>query len=135
MPFVGAMHTEWLPDGRLMRVLEAPVFTDSKGRRWTIKQGRIIDGASIPRPFWSITGGPYEGLYRTPAGLHDDAYNTLGVAKLDADLMLLEACLEMGCPRELAQVLYEGVRLFGYAAYDEDQRAAGIAAGSYHVAA
>lgn len=122
--FTGEMRTAWLPDGLLMRVDAAPVFTDAKGRRWTIRPGRVIDGASIPRSLWSITGGPYEGLYRVPAGLHDDAYNTLGVAKLDADLMLLEACLELGCPRLLAEVLYEGVRLGGLAAYAADQRAA-----------
>ena len=75
------------------------------------------------RPNWSLKRSAYGARLA----------RTLGVAKLDADLMLLEACLEMGCPRELAQVLYEGVRLFGYAAYDEDQRAAGIAAGSSHV--
>jgi hypothetical protein len=30
-----------------------------------------IDGASIPPVFWSIIGGPYEGLYRNASIVHD----------------------------------------------------------------
>lgn len=33
----------------------------------------MVDGASIPRAFWTVIGGPLEGLYRNASVFHDVA--------------------------------------------------------------
>ena len=126
------VETLWLNDGRRMQVVEPVEFRDEAGRVWRVPLGFVTDGASIPRELWSIIGSPFTGPYRIAAVLHDAAYATLGVAKLDADRMLREAALAMGCSRWLADALYAGVRAGGLGAYVEDQRGAGIAAQAVH---
>jgi len=40
-------------------------------KEFVAPQGSTVDGASIPRAFWSITGGPYTGKYRMSSAIHD----------------------------------------------------------------
>ena len=68
--YQGTVFTEWLPDGRKMKLLEDFAYVDASGKRWLAKKGSSIDGASIPRGFW-WTGGPYEGTYRDASVVHD----------------------------------------------------------------
>lgn len=126
MPFAGALRTEFLADGRRMRVLEDVVYTDAAGRAWIVAAGFVTDGASIPDVLWGIVGSPFTGKYRVAAVFHDAAYQRLGVAKADADRMLREAALELGCEHWLAEAIYDGVRFGGLDAYAEDQRLAGL---------
>lgn len=127
MPFSGKVRTEWLDDGVHMVVLDPLLYVDAKGRSWTVPAGFVTDGASIPRELWSLIGSPFTGRYRVAAIFHDAAYCALGVAKDDADCMLREAAIELGCPGWVADALYEGVRLGGLGAYAEDQRKSAIA--------
>ena len=122
--FSGDVKAEWLPDGVNMRLLEPLSYTDNSGRVWSAPAGFVTDGASIPEVFWSLIGSPFTGKYRTAAVLHDAAYRTLGVAKDDADRMLREASLDLGCPEWLADVIWQGVHLGGVDAYARDQREA-----------
>lgn len=72
-------QTEWLPDGRRMVLLRDFAFIEPDGKRWEAKAAHrpprdgdlVIDGATIPPVFWSIIGGPYEGLYRNASIVHD----------------------------------------------------------------
>jgi hypothetical protein len=127
MSFSGPIRTEWLSDGELMQVLETVVYTDPNGREWELLAGTVIDGASIPRFFWSTIGAPYNGRYRIAAAFHDQAYQTLGVNKDQADLMLRDLSFELGCPHWLAETIYTAVRLGGDKAYAEDQYALAVA--------
>lgn len=127
MSFSGPVRAEWLADGTRMRVLERMTYVDPAGRIWTVPVGFVTDGASIPREFWSLIGSPFTGAYRVAAVFHDAAYNSLGAAKDDADRMLHAACIELGCPRLIADVIYEGVRFGGLDAYTQDQREAAAA--------
>lgn len=61
------------PDGRRFILEKEFDYADPRGRLWKAPPGSIIDGASIPKPFWSIIGGPYEGLYREASIVHDVA--------------------------------------------------------------
>jgi hypothetical protein len=121
MSFSGEVQAEWLPDGETMRLLSPLRYTDHAGRVWTAPAGFVTDGASIPRALWIIVGAPFNGKYREAAVLHDAAYRTLGVTKEDADNMLWEASIELGCEEWLADLIYEGVRVGGVDAYAEDQ--------------
>lgn len=123
----GEVETLWLADGRLMQIVQPFSFTDAAGRVWPVPAKFVTDGASIPQPLWGVIGSPFTGDYRVAGVLHDAAYATLGIAKLDADLMLHEASLALGCHRWLADALYAGVRVGGAEAYAEDQRQAAVA--------
>ena len=65
--------TEWLKDGRKMKLLEQVTYTDPAAKVWIAPAGWIVDGASIPRAFWSVIGGPLEGQYRNASVFHDVA--------------------------------------------------------------
>jgi hypothetical protein len=71
--FIGAVRTEWLEDGRRMRLLEDFRYVQPDGAEWLASMGDTIDGASIPRVFWSFIGGPFEGRYRNASVVHDVA--------------------------------------------------------------
>jgi hypothetical protein len=124
MAFSGPVKTVWLDDGLHMQVIEAVSYVDPAGRVWRVPAGFVTDGASIPDELWSLVGSPFTGKYRVAAVFHDAAYATLGVAKDDADRMLRDAALELGCEHWRAEAIYEGVRVGGASSYAEDQRAA-----------
>ena len=71
--FVGAVRSEWLEDGRRMRLLAPFAYIDPSGLEWHAAAGWIVDGASIPRFAWSLIGGPFEGKYRNASVIHDVA--------------------------------------------------------------
>ncbi len=71
--FVGAVQSEWLEDGRGMRLLAPFAYIDPTGLEWRAEAGWIVDGASIPRFAWSLIGGPFEGKYRNASVIHDVA--------------------------------------------------------------
>lgn len=55
------VKAEWLvqakkPD-RDMKLLESVIFSDPDGKKWTAKEGAIINGASIPGFLWSVFPG------------------------------------------------------------------------------
>jgi hypothetical protein len=61
------------PDGRRMHLLNDVSYTDPAKVRWLAPKGSVVDGASIPQPFWSVIGGPWDGKYRFASILHDVA--------------------------------------------------------------
>ena len=109
--FSGNPKTEWLPDGRTMRVLEDFTFTDQAGKVWLAPAGSLTDGASIPRALWTAVGGPYEGKYRNAAIVHDVVCqgHTTNEERRAGDRMFKEACLCGGCTEHEAARLYAGV--------------------------
>jgi hypothetical protein len=71
--FIGKVQTEWLDDGRRMRLLSRFSYVDPDERQWHAPAKWIVDGASIPQAGWSIIGGPFEGRYRAASVIHDVA--------------------------------------------------------------
>jgi hypothetical protein len=53
------------------KVYKTFTYIDSGGRRWVVPDGTVSDGASVPRVFWSIIGGPFEDKYRDASIVHD----------------------------------------------------------------
>ena len=125
MPFSGPVRTVWADDGMHMAIIDELTYTDPDGRQWKVPAGFVTDGASIPQELWSLIGSPFTGRYRVAAVFHDAAYAALGVARGDADNMLREAALELGCEHWRADAIYEGVRVGGLSSYAADQKAAG----------
>ena len=59
------------PNGRGFSLIHDFNYIDQNSRVWEAPTGLIVDGASIPFPFWSTIGGPFEGLYREASIVHD----------------------------------------------------------------
>lgn len=71
--FEGRVVTRWLDDGRDMALVETFAYVDPARVRWEAPAGSVVNGASIPRPFWSLIGGPFEGRFRNASVVHDVA--------------------------------------------------------------
>jgi hypothetical protein len=112
--YEGTVKTEWLHDGRTMRLLEDFTFIDAAGRSWKAKKLSRIDGASIPRALW-WTGGPYEGTYRDASVVHDvycDERPKTATWKA-VHRMFYDAMLTSGVERARALVMYAAVYRHG----------------------
>ena len=104
---------ELLEGGLLVRLLEDFVYVDPAMKIWTAKKDLVSDGASIPRAFWSIIGGPLDGEYRNAALVHDDACDSKKEKWEDVHLMFYRACRCGGLPETKAKVMYAAVYFFG----------------------
>jgi len=115
--FSGDPETIWLTEAgtdRNMALLQDFWFIDRRGNRWDAPKASIVNGASIPRPLWSLVGSPYTGDYRRASIVHDVACEYAGgdpARRRAADRMFFEACREGGCTAWEATVLYVGVRI------------------------
>jgi hypothetical protein len=111
--YVGRVVTEWLENGRTMRLLEEFGFHDSRGFRWQAPKGAVIDGASIPRIAWTAIGGPFEGLYRDASVIHDVACDEKVEPWQLVHEVFYEAMLVSKVPELKAKLMYGAVYHFG----------------------
>lgn len=110
--FDGTVTTEWVED-RDMTLTKPFSYVDPRGKRWQAPAGLVINGASIPRPFWSFIGGPYEGKYRNASVVHDAACVAKDAGWAEVHQMFYEACRCGGMPEYDAKVLYCAVYNWG----------------------
>ena len=111
--FIGDVAVRWLKDGRKMKLLEDFAFVDSRRKKWLAPKGSIIDGASIPRMLWAVTGSPFVGSYRRASVLHDVACTVRKRAYRRVHKMFYEAMLAGGTPKRQAEQMYLAVSVFG----------------------
>ena len=69
--FVGDVVARWNADGREMTLMEPFEYIDLEEVSWKVPVGTTVDGASIPQFFWSLIGGPFDGMYRNASVVHD----------------------------------------------------------------
>ncbi|GFO81451.1 DUF1353 domain-containing protein [Methyloceanibacter sp.] len=69
--YEGNVVAEFLNDGRLVRLVEPFAYVDPFTMRWDVPSGWEVDGASIPKPLWSLVGSPFVGTYRNASVIHD----------------------------------------------------------------
>lgn len=105
--------TEWLSDGRHMQLKRPFGYVDAGDREWPVPSETIVDGASIPRVFWSLIGGPLEGLYRNASIVHDHHCVVRANPWRDVHRMFYEAMLCSGVPGIKARVMFYAVYRFG----------------------
>jgi hypothetical protein len=105
-----------------MWVVYAPlVWDDAVFGRVTVPTGFRTDLASTPHFMRCSQEFDPTGVSRRAAAVHDFAYaRGLGWSKDQCDLFLRAALLAEGATPELAEMYYQGVRLFGQAAWDAD---------------
>ena len=111
--YVGELILQPLPDGRHMRLLKPFGFVDSNGRAWPVPKGTIVDGASIPRAFWSIVGGPFEGKYRNASVIHDYYCDVRTRTWEATDRVFYDAMISSGVDDREAKILYSAVVVGG----------------------
>jgi len=96
-----------------MRLLAQFGYKDKHAHAWWAQKGDVIDGASIPKAFWSRIGGPYEGRYRNASVVHDMACVRRDQPWKATHRMFYEACLRGGVGSTKAKILYAAVYHFG----------------------
>src|SRR5262245_47415743 len=108
--FVGEVTAKWLePEGQQMQLTEGCAYPDRTGKRWNAPKGSIVDGASIPRIFWTVVGGPFEGQYRRASVVHDVACVVKSELWQDVHRMFYYAMRAGGVSELQAGVMYAAV--------------------------
>jgi hypothetical protein len=111
--FHGRLVGEFLDDGRRIKLLMPYSYTDPAGETWTVPAETIVDGASIPQPFWSVIGGPLEGRYRNASVVHDFYCDEKTRPWQAVHRVFFDAMLESGVDELQAKVMYYAVYMFG----------------------
>lgn len=111
--FSGAVDTRWEDDGITMVLLDELRYTDPYGEVWIAPAGSRVNGASIPRAFWSVIGGPFEGKYRNASVLHDVAYGEQSRPWEEVDRMFYNAMRCSGVGVVTAKTMYYALRRHG----------------------
>jgi len=84
------------------------------------------DGASIPRPVWSLIGAPWNVRYGRAAIVHDYLYRQGGrlkeqsLTRKQADSLFFDTLIEDGVPKWRAWVMWSAVRAGGWPGWDRD---------------
>ena len=111
--FEGQVVARWEDDGRSMTLVEPFAYVDPRQNRWPAPAGAVVNGASIPRAFWSLIGGPFEGEFRDASVVHDVACETRDRPWQAVHAMFYEACRCGGVGAIKAKTMYYAVFHFG----------------------
>lgn len=111
--YKGSIRTEWLDDGRQMRLLSTVKYYDPYGVEWSAPEKSIVDGASIPKPVWSFIGSPFAGRYRKASVIHDVACQDKVKRWEDVHETFYWAMLASKVARWKAKVMYAAVYMGG----------------------
>ncbi|PLC07463.1 hypothetical protein CY658_10960 [Variovorax sp. RO1] len=111
--YEGTVQTEWLEDGRKMRLLAPFTYYDHKGRKWDAPKDWVVDGASIPQVAWTFSGGPYEGKYRNASVVHDVGCDRKAQPWEDVHEVFYYGMLASGVEPWRAKIMYAAVYHFG----------------------
>ncbi|MEA2238156.1 MAG: hypothetical protein QOC81_2880 [Thermoanaerobaculia bacterium] len=111
--YVGTVQTEWLEDGRRMKLLQTLQYIDPACNVWEATKESIVDGASIPKFAWSIIGGPFEGKYRNASVIHDVACDQKTKPWEAVHEVFYNAMIASGVSIVTAKIMYAAVFHFG----------------------
>jgi hypothetical protein len=111
--FYGVPVTRWMPDGERMTLLNDFAYVDPNTHIWQAKAGTLIDGASIPRAFWTVVGSPFTGQYRNASIIHDYYCQNRHQSHNATHFMFYRACRCGGCGVVQAKMLFYAVWHFG----------------------
>jgi hypothetical protein len=112
--FEGELLVRILDDGRLCELLADYGYHRNDGSRWIAPKGTKVDGASIPKIFWTLIGGPFEGKYRNASVIHDRYCDTKERPWRDTHRMFYEAMRCNGVGAAQAKIMYYAVYRFGH---------------------
>jgi hypothetical protein len=103
--FEGKVSVEW--DGpRDMTLTQDFTYIDANGKKWVAPKGSTINGASIPRLFWTLVGSPYTGEYRYASVIHDYFCDQKSEPWRDVHRVFYYASRAAGTPENQAKLMY-----------------------------
>jgi hypothetical protein len=111
--FEGRVTATWHDDGRDMTLTAPFAYIDRAGVRWDAPVGSVVNGASIPRAFWSLIGGPFSGEFRNASVVHDVACVDRTRPWKQVHQMFYEACRCGGVGAVKAKTMYYAVFHYG----------------------
>jgi hypothetical protein len=111
--FSGTIVTRWNDDGRNMTLLEPFEYVDPSGAKWPVPPGATLDGASIPKLFWSLIGGPFEGRYRNASVVHDFYCQVRTRPFRVVHRVFYDAMVTSGLTDRTSWLMYKAVDQFG----------------------
>jgi hypothetical protein len=111
--FTGTLKITPVGDGVHWKLLEPYSYTDPTGKELDAPAGFSTDGASIPRPLWSIVGSPFTGKYVGAAVVHDVGCVNHKYSWQATHRIFYEAMIDLGVDPDYAKLLYYGVRFGG----------------------
>ncbi len=115
--FSGNPSAEWLTNSggedRDMRLINDFWYDDPDRMRWAAPAGSVVNGASIPRAFWTLIGSPFTGKYRRASIVHDVACVTKEQPDRSVHRMFYYACRADGVDDHTAKLMYAAIRLGG----------------------
>lgn len=88
-------------------------FIDVDATLCTVPKGFEFDGASIPKPFWTLIGAPLEGNYVRSAALHDYGCRTRTEPSRVVHDRFYRSMRAEGVRWLQAVLMYRAVRHFG----------------------
>ncbi|MBU3078927.1 DUF1353 domain-containing protein [Sphingomonas quercus] len=119
-PAPGFGHYDGLPsrvefsdEGRNATLLAPISYTRPDGSAWPVPLGSALDGASIPRVFWSLIGGPFEGRYLNASIVHDHYCDARSRPWRDTHRMFHDAMRCSGVSAVQAKIMFYAVYRFG----------------------
>lgn len=98
---------------RNFRVTKEFTYIDPNNKRWTVPAETVVNGASIPRIFWSIIGGPYSGSYVKASTVHDHFCESMTRPWREVHRTFYTAMLLEGVAPIKAKIMYGAVYFFG----------------------
>ena len=105
------MKVEKIDDQRFILLEKVTAF--SLCYRITINKGFDFDGASIPKPLWSIIGSPFTGNYVMAALFHDGLYAGEVLDRKVCDDIFLDLMKQYKVSYVKRYAMYLAVRLGG----------------------
>lgn len=87
-------------------------YLDPKGTTWVVPTGTVVNGASIPRPLWTLIGGPWDGPYRRPSVVHDYFFAQKKYASDEVHRVFYDAMVTAGVGKVKAKLMYWAVVRF-----------------------
>jgi hypothetical protein len=94
------------------------------GVRFWIPKDYFSDGASIPRPFWSIIGTPFEPDFFSAFLAHDWMYFTHCLPRSTADEVFRRFLIACGVGSIRARIMWAAVRTGGAFAWGQSAESA-----------
>jgi hypothetical protein len=116
-------------DGRNWVLVQDMIYRSDLIGEYIVPRGFTTDFASVPAVLWADI--PPFGKWGPAAVLHDAIYWFQGYTREQADRILMEAMQDLGVDWRRCALIYDGVRIGGQHAWDQDAR--DRAAGKPHV--
>ena len=111
--FTGRLVTEWLDDGRNMKLVDTFGYESGDRTVWKVPGGTVVNGASIPQFLWSFIGSPFGDKYRKASVIHDYYCELRTRDWQRVHRVFYEAMLASGVDQGKAWLMYQAVNRFG----------------------